>query len=517
MTGGGSKATVERVPGDTTLPVEELGWYGAGGGTVEVGAQHVQFGGIAGGSGSGAVILGDTAAVTGAPGALVVPSTTGRLLGTYQYKTSWVSKEGESLASAPSNAVYAGFAPPNIAASGMVVNHWSAPTSTVPPTGTSARYVVTFVNAAGETTPSAATAASAPLPAPFVNGGFTYYYTFYPQNVPIGPAGTTARKLYRSDNGGPYGLTLTINNNTATEYVTGGDYEPQKGSPPTVSTAGGGQIDVSVMWPGPDYVTARNLYRTSGSGLPPFLKVGTIRDNVTTQWRDNVADTNLGDEEPNRGTLGTRPGSTTLRVSALESFPASGWALTAGQVISYTGREAASGPGALTGIPASGTGAITSPLSVDTEVIVAPHLTGVLNIVYPILVGDAVRIVVMAQDTAAQQALAAKVGFGDGVIELHVGDSSWTVTEALARANAELRRRKDPLISITFDSRDDSIWSGRYISIWLSGPAIGGDFLIRRVTTTGFGIKGLWPLRRVECTSQRFSFEDLLRQTRGEK
>jgi len=252
----------------------------------------------------------------------------------------------------------------------------------------------------------------------------------------------------------------------------------------------------------------------------------TIADNTTTTYLDNVADDNLGDEEPARGSLGTLPGSTELRVSALEAFVGHGWVYAGNQLIRYKGRNPENGPttygpGALTNIPASGVGSITAPLSVDTEVVIAPHLTGVRafgfdGLQYPVTKGDEVAVLAIVEDTDSQNAMKAAVGFGDGVHELHIGDSGWNLAEIQARGRAEVTRRKDPLYSITFTTRDDSVWSGRDIYINVAAVGIAGWFKIRRVTLTQFGLS-VWPLRRVEVTSQRFSFEDLLRQTRGEK
>jgi hypothetical protein len=534
--GGGSQATVDR-PSSTvydTIPVEDLGWYPPGGGWLEIGTQRLYYSGVEGGAGTGALIIGDMTAPAGGPAAAPVPNESGNLAGKYQYKVSFVMKEGESLASPPSAVVLAGTQPPDV--SGVTVN-W-AMTTPVPnpaqppypgmPQGTVGRYMFTFVTKQGETFPSEPTAPSAPAPPPLVQSSpaYTYFPSYDPRPFPIGPAGTIGRNLYRSDNGGPFGLTYKIADNTTIQF--GGPTYPAWDSntpgvaPPLMPTTSGGKVNVTGIYSGPPGTTARNIYRTRGSGVGPFMKAGSLRDNTTPSWIDNVRDDSLGDEEPSgSGTLPTLPGSTALRVSAVEAFPATGWALTGGQVLSYTHREAGPGPGALLGIPASGIGAITAPLSVDTEVITAPHLTGIqgsgrAGILYPILTGDTVAILAIVDDAASQAAMAQAVGFGDGVHELPVSDSKWNYTEATARARAELKRRKDGLVTITFDTRDDSVWSGRdiYINVWQVG--IAGWFKIRRLTFSQFGYD-VWPLRRVEVSSQRFSFEDLLRQTRGEK
>ena len=530
--GGGSQALADVPTGklNTTIPVEDLGWYPAGhengtnasGCWLEIGSQRASYVGPQGESGTGSVILGDTFAPGGGPAAVAV-NVAGKLAGQYLYKTSFISKEGESMASPASAPVNAGL---SIDGSAMTVEHYGNMAVQIFPTGATVRYVVTFVTETGESLPSTPSQPCLPIPPPYIFSGTTAYYTVSLQGVPIGPAGTTARRCYRSVNGGAFGRTMTIAGNVTTG-ATDATVTPGA-APPTTPTGGAGwpgQVDLSVIHLGPSNVTGRNLYRTV-SGGSVFLKLATIRDNTTTTFRDNIADATLGDEEPTSGTLGTQPGSTELRVSALEAFVGYGWVFAANQLLYYDGRNPENGPGtygpgALTGIPASGVGAITSPLSVNTEVMNAPHLVWVTvdagpGLRYPVLKGDTVAILAIEDDATSQANMAAAVGFGDGVHELHIGDSSWDFAETRARARAELKRRKDGLVSITFETRDDSVWSGRDIYINVAAVGIAGWFKVRRVTFSQFGLT-VWPLRRVEVTSQRFSFEDLLRQTRGEK
>src|SRR4029453_2234478 len=103
-------------------------------------------------------------------------------------------------------------------------------------------------------------------------------------------------------------------------------------------------------------------------------------------------------------------GSAAVPVDDLAPFPASGWAeAPGGQLIRYTGRSAASGPGTLTGIPASGIGAITAALRSGT-IRSIPHLIGIPAsgagaIAFPIKTGDQVLIFVSREDAAAISAL----------------------------------------------------------------------------------------------------------------
>jgi hypothetical protein len=216
------------------------------------------------------------------------------------------------------------------------------------------------------------------------------------------------------------------------------------------------------------------------------------------------------------GSLAAAAGATSLQVADCAQFlSGGGWAeAPGGQVFTYTGRSVSSGPGNLTGIPASGVGSLTAEVRAGTVRSLA-HLTGCSGITYDINRGDPVNIVVTVNDATAQTAMAGFVG-GDGVHEMFISDGRWAITEATARANAELSLRKDPLVSIHFSSRDQSLQSGRDITITTTSPSISGTFKIQRVTLSELGLQGptgwLFPLRQVEASSRRYSFEDVLRR-----
>jgi hypothetical protein len=218
------------------------------------------------------------------------------------------------------------------------------------------------------------------------------------------------------------------------------------------------------------------------------------------------------------GSEGTAAGATTLQVEDLSQFPSAGWAAAPGdQIFSYTGRSASTGAGTLTGIPASGAGSLTAAVRAGT-VKAVPHLTGCTGITYALVNGDPVNIVAIVNDAAAQTALATRVG-GDGIHEMFISDGRWSITEATARANAELSLRKDPLVTVSFTSRDPSMQSGRDVTLTITSPSISATLKIQRVTITELGLGGptgfIFPLRQVEASSRRYSFEDLLRRIRA--
>jgi hypothetical protein len=212
-------------------------------------------------------------------------------------------------------------------------------------------------------------------------------------------------------------------------------------------------------------------------------------------------------------------GSTVLALEDLAPFPTSGWAeAPGGQLLRYTGKSAASGPGSLTGIPASGIGAITAPVRSGT-IRSIPHLTGIPAsgagaIVYPIKSGDQVLVCVVREDAAAIAALAAATG-GDGIRIEFLTDGRLALPELTARADALLTMRKQSLVTVTFETRDAAVTVGKTITFNTTAPPIVGTFLIQRVQLSqfpGHGAVATPPLRVVEASSRRYTFEDLVQQ-----
>lgn len=330
--------------------------------------------------------------------------------------------------------------------------------------------------------------------------------------------------------------TVTINNGvgsltTGATYLIGWAYETSEGQTTVANTtaivATGATPSIVLNGhpvPTDPKVTRKWVFLSSANGNASTLRDpigGSFPAGYTTQieilayvpggaapYTTNAA---------GLSTIATAAGATSLDVEDLAQFPAAGWAEVGGQIFSYTGRSGSSGAGTLTGIPASGIGSLTAAVRGGT-VRSIPHLTGVTGIVYAINKGEPVNLIITVNDATAQTNMAAYIGYGDGVHEHFIPDGRWSITEATARANAELTQRKNPLVTVTFNSRDRSIVSGRDITVTLSSPAISGTFKIQRVTLSQIAVSGglnlIWPLRNVECSSRRYSFEDLLRQIR---
>jgi hypothetical protein len=269
-------------------------------------------------------------------------------------------------------------------------------------------------------------------------------------------------------------------------------------------------------------VTAKNLYRTEGGGAVLKLE-STYTPTDAGPIFDADPDSSLGAVAPTVNTAGSSgaeyvAGSTSLPVADTSVFPASGWAMAPGdQLFSYTGRTTSSGSGSLTGIPASGPGSLTSAVRSGT-VKVVPHLTGIAAsgfgaIRFAIAKGDQVNVAIAVDDGPSQSTMATTVG-GDGIHEYFISDGRWGIVEAIARANTELALRKDPLVTVHLETRDQTVVAGRNLTITKTHPAISGTFKIQRVTITQIGIFHpplTFPLRTVELSSKMYSFEDLLK------
>ena len=157
--------------------------------------------------------------------------------------------------------------------------------------------------------------------------------------IPLGPAGTTGRRIYRTkagNNGDPFFLAL-INDNTTTSFL---DNVADGGLPNTLpafyaSLGGGGNVSAGthsyavtfidangfessagtatnvitvpaattqvqlVNIPlGPAGTVSRNLYRTmAGNAGTPFY-LDTLANNTATTYNDNLPDTSLADPPP---------------------------------------------------------------------------------------------------------------------------------------------------------------------------------------------------------------------------
>ena len=336
--------------------------------------------------------------------------------------------------------------------------------------------------------------------------------------IPLGPPGTTARKIYRRFNwAGTFKLVTTLANNTTTTFT---DTVPNSGlgaNALTTATAVGNQIAATIP-KGPSAVTARELYMSpAGSSVRKLALV--VPDNTTTTATITIADASLAVAagEPIADTSGLQqpqgqvnPGAAVLPVAAAATFrPGGGWVvLGGGQVVRYTAIAGQT----LTGIPAAGSGAITTTVLFGQQAIPSALLVGVTGIAVPIQKGAAVNLWVQVDDLQAQAEQRARAG-GDGVIEYLLTDTRRAIESLTARCVADLAQFSRPIVTVAYATRDVKSKSGKEVVIDLASPAIHETLTIQEVTITEIDIaKGLAPRFMVRASTVRFSLEDTLRR-----
>lgn len=118
--------------------------------------------------------------------------------------------------------------------------------------------------------------------------------------------------------------------------------------------SGTNKFHVYNLTPGPSFVISRFLYYAFGGsgGAGPYTFTGganleTVANNTSTETHANVA--NIAGLPPDTP-YGYFTGNTYVYVDNCERFRTSGSASVAGQTISWTGKTASSGVGALTGV-----------------------------------------------------------------------------------------------------------------------------------------------------------------------
>jgi hypothetical protein len=343
--------------------------------------------------------------------------------------------------------------------------------------------------------------------------------------IPVGPAATTSRRLYRTAAGGSQlQLLTTLANNTATTYTDTTTDAGLGGNVPTTNTAANNQVGLSSLPIGPTAVTARRIYRTA-IGSTEFKLLAMLADNSTTTLTDSASDTTLGASAPSLDLSelaqpdgSVLAGTTTLIVPSSGAFRASGgWAVIGNgeQVIRYTGLTAVS----LTGIPASGYGAIVATIGYNSTVTDAPVLTGIPTsgpgaIVGTIPKGETVNLLVTVDDLAAQALLAALVG-GTGVQEAVLQDRRLSQTEATHRGRALLSLHAAIEVTARYTCRDRRSRAGRLVTISLPPPTnVSATLRIQSVQISRFDLP-TDPTYQVEASTHRYTYEQLLQQAQS--
>jgi len=345
--------------------------------------------------------------------------------------------------------------------------------------------------------------------------------------IPTGPPAVTARRVYRTTaNASPtlvaYHLVVTLADNTTTTYTDTTPDAGLGGGMPTANTTQIQQVALSQIPTGNASVIGRKVYR-SAANTAALKLLTTIANNTTTTYTDAASDATLGAAAPTVDTSGLQQpagqvnaGATVIPVSGPGAFlPSGGFAIVGNgeQVIRYTGVT----PSSLTGVPASGPGSLTATVAYNSSITVAPALTGVTGISARALIdGEEIYLLIVRDNVAAQAALAAIEG-GDGVIEHFIQDRRLSAAGATVTADAELALFATPEIRVTYTTRDPLTRTGKLVAIDLPAPTnLVGSFLIQRVQLSRFHVPQLAPLRTVQASSTRFSFDDVLRRLQFE-
>jgi hypothetical protein len=529
--GGGVNALTDVAPGATTLPLDDESWYDPAGGTVVSGPQRITYTGVvAGGPGTlvGPGVTPSTAlAVAGTQGG-AVPA------GAHSWAYTWRTATGETVPS-PVTTVTLGSVPgpadtPIVTFGGIsdvsfkpigAMYEYATAYSTVPyPTSNIINTLFTSVTAIS---PSVfhTTKQSTDPNNPTLSQGVYVQMNFSP-DPRVQSLVLLVRKVGDPQFHGIQGAPNRTSPPGWRAWMDGLQDSGIASSPayPGV-TAILGTAALSAIPVGPSGTVSRILYRTAANAATLQL-LATLADNTTTTYTDTAADTALGAAAPASDTSGLQmaagivpAGSPTLRVAATTHFSASGgWLLVGTQVVRYSGKTATD----LTGIPASGPGSLAASIPYNAVVQRAAYLTGIPAsgagaIVLPILPGDPVNLLITVDDVPAQNAFGALVG-GDGVQVGYVQDRRISLGEAQARGRALLAQRKDVMVTVRYTVRDIQTRSGAIVTVNLPAPMnLAGDFRIQDVQIGPFG-PHVFPVYQVTASSQRFTFEDLLRRSR---
>lgn len=340
--------------------------------------------------------------------------------------------------------------------------------------------------------------------------------------IPKGDATITQRKIYRTKaNATALLLLTTLADNTTTTY-TDSTPDASLGAPaPTTASAIANTVNLGLAI-GPATTTARKIYRTvatSGTGpiAAPLKLLATIGNNTAASYTDTAADSTLGAGTPPTADTSGLPqpagdvpgGSPSLPVaSSLPFNAAGGWIILGAQTIRYTGISG----NTLTGLPPSGPGALINTVRYGEHADVASVLTGVAGLTQTIGKGDPVNIWIQVDDYNIQAAMARLDG-GDGIYEYLVTDERRGEASLRELCLADLQRFGAPLQTLTYATRDMKTKSGRTIVANLTTPPIQATLMIQTVQISEIDMaSGLPPKYQVTASSVRVSLEDLLRQ-----
>jgi len=284
------------------------------------------------------------------------------------------------------------------------------------------------------------------------------------------------------------------------------------------------QVTISGVPLGPAGTTAREIYRTTVNGSQLKLQQTIGNNSATTGLQDPTPDGSLGANAPTSDTSGLvatsgqiNAGSTSiLTAGAGFARPGGGWlAVPGSDAVRYTGVSG----NTLTGVPASGPGALTNTIRYGANLVALPVLTGVTGVFYPIPRGTPINLWVTRNDVAGQSDQIVIDDLNDRVLVDGIYEGPIIVDERrgllslTALCDATLALFAKPIQTVRYATRDTKTKSGKPVTVNLASPPITADLVIQAVLITEIDIApGLAPKFEVTASSMRFSLDSLLRK-----
>ena len=302
--------------------------------------------------------------------------------------------------------------------------------------------------------------------------------------------------------------------------------------PPATNDSILARVKVGSLAVGPTGTTARRIYRTEPDGSQLKLLVEIPNNLAGQEYNDvgtAVLGANVPTSNTSGLVLETEgvidAGSTTIPVTDINKFAPSsegGIARIGTQYVKYGSAT----NDLLTGIPASGFGSLQNQINLGDEIENMPVLIGVEKIgggqiEGALKAGDPINIFVQVDDVPAQTALGLlerdKDGNPtDGIREYMISDERIREDTAISWGQADLSLFKQAIVSIEYVTRDVKTRSGKTVEIDLPAPTSWvGALTIQDVSISEIDISpGLWPKFTVSAGSIKFDLEDLLRRAK---
>jgi hypothetical protein len=336
---------------------------------------------------------------------------------------------------------------------------------------------------------------------------------------------TSRKLYRRFNGTGTFKLVETLGDNVTTTYADTKANASLGAAAPSSNTAIAQQVTVTGVAVGPAGTTGRRLYRTQANGsqlrLWAFFADNTSTGGTDANSDASIAGNAIAPTSDDSGLVQPsgqiNAGSTTILTASPAPFASSGgWALVSGdQAVRYTGISG----NTLTGVPASGPGALLTTVLYGSQILPSPALAGVTGLALAMAKGTPVHIWVQRDDLEAQaeQAVfdaANGITPADGIYEgPPVVDTRRGEASLIALCDVHLQLFARPIVTVTVASRDVRMVSGKTLVVDLDTPLIHETLTIQDVTIDQIGVApGTPPRFMVTASSVRFSLEDLLRK-----